>query len=485
MGEIEVPADRYWGAQTARSLHHFDIGYDRMPRSMIRGMGILKEASAVVNADLGKMDRRIADLIAAAAREVAAGKLDDHFPLRVWQTGSGTQSNMNANEVIANRAIELAGGVLGSKSPVHPNDDVNMSQSSNDTFPTAMHIAAASELTDRLLPAVRELRDALAEKADAYATVTKIGRTHLMDAVPLTLGQEFSGYVAQLDADLVRIEQTLPGLYELAAGGTAVGTGLNTHPEFGERVAAKIADLTGLPFVTAPNKFAALAAHDALVWTSSALRVLAGSLTKIADDLRWLGSGPRSGLGELVLPANEPGSSIMPGKVNPTQCEALTMIATQVIGLDVAVALGGSGGHLEMNVYKPLMIHNVMESIRILTDGMNNFRRFLVDGVEANTKQIAMFLERSLMLVTALSPVIGHDEASKVANYANANDTTLREAALALGAVSPEEFDRLVDPRAMLRPIAEAQATKRTKAPTSAERVSTRRTPAKKPTKQS
>jgi len=452
MGEIEVPADRYWGAQTARSLHHFDIGYDRMPRSMIRGMGILKEASAVVNADLGKMDRRIADLIAAAAQEVAEGKLDDHFPLRVWQTGSGTQSNMNANEVIANRAIELAGGVMGSKSPVHPNDDVNMSQSSNDTFPTAMHIAAASELTDRLLPTVRDLRDALAEKADAYATVTKIGRTHLMDAVPLTLGQEFSGYVAQLDADLVRIEQTLPGLYELAAGGTAVGTGLNTHPEFGERVAAKIADLTGLPFVTAPNKFAALAAHDALVWTSSALRVLAGSLTKIADDLRWLGSGPRSGLGELVLPANEPGSSIMPGKVNPTQSEAMIMVCIQVIGNDTAVGIAGARGNLELNVNKPVIIHNVLHSIELLTGACRGFRLFCVDGLEPDAEQIQRHLENSLMLVTALNPIIGYDKAADVAKKAYKERTTLREAAVELGYLTGEQFDDAVRPEEMTHP---------------------------------
>jgi fumarate hydratase, class II len=452
MGEIEVPADRYWGAQTARSLHHFDIGYDRMPRSMIRGMGILKEASAVVNADLGKMDRRIADLIAAAAQEVAEGKLDDHFPLRVWQTGSGTQSNMNANEVIANRAIELAGGVMGSKSPVHPNDDVNMSQSSNDTFPTAMHIAAASELTDRLLPTVRDLRDALAEKADAYATVTKIGRTHLMDAVPLTLGQEFSGYVAQLDAGLVRIEQTLPGLYELAAGGTAVGTGLNTHPEFGERVAAKIADLTGLPFVTAPNKFAALAAHDALVWTSSALRVLAGSLTKIADDLRWLGSGPRSGLGELVLPANEPGSSIMPGKVNPTQSEAMIMVCIQVIGNDTAVGIAGARGNLELNVNKPVIIHNVLHSIELLTGACRGFRLFCVDGLEPDAEQIQRHLENSLMLVTALNPIIGYDKAADVAKKAYKERTTLREAAVELGYLTGEQFDDAVRPEEMTHP---------------------------------
>jgi fumarate hydratase class II len=452
MGEIEVPADRYWGAQTARSLHHFDIGYDVMPRSMIRGIGILKQASALVNADLGKMDPHVAELVAAAAAEVAEGTLDDHFPLRVWQTGSGTQSNMNANEVISNRAIELDGGVMGSKSPVHPNDHVNMSQSSNDTFPTAMHIATASELTERLVPAVRALRDALAEKATAYAGVTKIGRTHLMDAVPLTLGQEFSGYVAQLDADLVRIEQTLPGLYELAAGGTAVGTGLNTHPEFGERVAAKIAELTGLPFVTAPNKFAALAAHDAMVWTSGALRVLAGSLTKIADDLRWLGSGPRSGLGELILPANEPGSSIMPGKVNPTQSEAMIMVCMQVIGNDTAVGIAGARGNLELNVNKPVIMHNVLHSIELLTGACRGFREFCVDGLEPDYEQIQRHLENSLMLVTALNPIIGYDKAAEVAKKAYKDRGTLREAAIALGYLTGEQFDGAVRPEEMTHP---------------------------------
>jgi fumarate hydratase class II len=452
MGEIEVPDDRYWGAQTARSLHHFEIGYDTMPRSMIRAMGVLKQASATVNAELGKLDPHLAGLIAAAAAEVAEGKLDDHFPLRVWQTGSGTQSNMNANEVIANRAIELDGGVLGSKTPVHPNDHVNMSQSSNDTFPTAMHIAAAEELTHRLVPAVRALRGALAAKAAAYEGVTKIGRTHLMDAVPLTLGQELSGYVAQLDADLDRIHQVLPGLYELAAGGTAVGTGLNTHPEFGERVAAEIARLTGLPFVTAPNKFAALAAHDALVWASSALRVLAGSLTKIADDLRWLGSGPRSGLGELVLPANEPGSSIMPGKVNPTQSEAMIMVCIQVIGNDTAVGIAGARGNLELNVNKPVIMHNVLHSIELLTGACRGFREFCVEGMEPDYEQIQRHLENSLMLVTALNPIIGYDKAAEVAKKAYKERTTLREAALALGYLTGEQFDQAVRPEEMTRP---------------------------------
>ena len=452
MGAIEVPADRYWGAQTARSLHHFDIGYDTMPKSMIRAIGILKEASALVNKELGKLDPHLADLIATASREVAEGKLDDHFPLRIWQTGSGTQSNMNANEVIANRAIELDGGVIGSKSPVHPNDDVNMSQSSNDTFPTAMHIAAVEELTGRLIPTVEDLRNALTAKAQAYSEVIKIGRTHLMDAVPLTLGQEFSGYVAQLDADLERIRQTLPGLYELAAGGTAVGTGLNTHPEFGERVAAKIAEITNLPFVTAPNKFAALAAHDALVWASAALRTLAGSLMKIADDLRWLGSGPRAGLGELVLPANEPGSSIMPGKVNPTQSEAMIMVGIQVIGNDTAVAVAGSRGNLELNVNKPVIIYNVIHSIELLSGACRGFREFCVEGLEPDYERIQQHLESSLMLVTALTPIIGYDEAAEVAKKAHKERTTLRHAALELGLLTGEQFDEAVRPENMTHP---------------------------------
>ncbi|MGP8059440.1 MAG: class II fumarate hydratase [Acidimicrobiales bacterium] len=452
MGEIEVPADRYWGAQTARSLHHFDIGYDTMPKSMIRAIGILKEASAEVNKDLGKLDPHLADLIVAASREVAEGRWDEQFPLRIWQTGSGTQSNMNANEVIANRAIELDGGVIGSKSPVHPNDHVNMSQSSNDTFPTAMHIAAVEELTRRLLPAVEALRDALARKAEAFADVTKIGRTHLMDAVPLTLGQEFSGYVAQLDADLERIRQTLPGLYELAAGGTAVGTGLNTHPEFGQRVAAKIAELTGQPFVSAPNKFAALAAHDALVWASASLRTLAGSLIKIADDLRWLGSGPRAGLGELVLPANEPGSSIMPGKVNPTQCEAMIMVCIQVTGNDTAVAIAGARGNLELNVNKPVIIYNVIHSIELLSGACRGFREFCVEGLEPDYERIQQHLESSLMLVTALNPIIGYDKAAEVAKKAHQERTTLRHAAVELGFLSAEQFDEAVRPEEMTHP---------------------------------
>ena len=452
MGEIEVAADRYWGAQTQRSLHHFAIGRDLMPRPLIRAIGILKEAAALVNEDLGKLDEHRAQLIATAAREVRDGKLDDHFPLHIWQTGSGTQTNMNANEVIANRAIELDGGELGSKSPVHPNDHVNMSQSSNDTFPTAMHIAVAEELVHRLLPSVRALRDALDANATEFAEITKIGRTHLMDAVPLTLGQEFSGYVAQLDADLVRIGQALPGLYELAAGGTAVGTGLNTHPEFGDRVAAKIAELTGLPFVTAPNKFAALAAHDALVWASSALRVLAGSLNKIADDLRWLGSGPRSGLGELVLPANEPGSSIMPGKVNPTQSEAMIMVSIQVIGNDTAVGIAGARGNFELNVNKPLIAHDVLHSIELLEGACTSFRKFAVEGLEPDRAQIARHLERSLMLVTALNPVIGYDKAADVAKRAHKEGISLREAAVALGYLTGEQFDEAVRPEEMTHP---------------------------------
>ncbi len=452
MGAIEVPADRYWGAQTARSLHHFPIGDDRMPVPLIRAIGVLKEASAQVNADLGKMPNDKATLIIAAAREVADGKLNDQFPLSVWQTGSGTQSNMNANEVIANRAIEMAGGVMGSKVPIHPNDDVNMSQSSNDTFPTAMHIAAVEEITHSLLPSVRHLRDALDNKAAAFAGITKIGRTHLMDAVPLTLGQEFSGYVAQLDADIRRIEYGLDDLYELAAGGTAVGTGLNTHPEFGTRVAAAIAELTGLPFVSAPNKFAALAAHDALVMFSGVLRTLAASLIKIADDIRWLGSGPRSGLGELNLPENEPGSSIMPGKVNPTQCEAMIMVCIQVYGNDVSVAMAGSRGNLELNVCKPVIIHNVLHSVRLISEASATFTRFCVEGLEPNEMRIRQHLENSLMLVTALNPLIGYDKAAEVAKKAHKEGSTLRESAIALGYLNGEQFDEAVRPESMTHP---------------------------------
>jgi fumarate hydratase, class II len=452
MGDIEVPADRYWGAQTQRSLHHFDIGTETMPKPLVRAFGILKGASASVNRDLGKLDDSRAGLIEQAAGEVAKGTLDDHFPLRIWQTGSGTQTNMNANEVISNRAIELGGGVMGSKTPIHPNDHVNMSQSSNDTFPTAMHIAVVEEIVHRLLPSVTALRDALQDKELEYAGVTKIGRTHLMDAVPLTLGQEFSGYVAQLTADMDRIERTLPGLYELAAGGTAVGTGLNTHPEFGQRVAKTIADMTGLPFVTAPNKFAALAAHDALVFTHGALKTLAVSLMKIADDLRWLGSGPRSGLGELVLPENEPGSSIMPGKVNPTQSEAMIMVGIQVIGNDVAVTTAGSRGNLELNVAKPVIAHNILQSIALMTDACRGFRQFCVEGLEADLPQIQRHLTNSLMLVTALAPIIGYDRSAEVAKKAHKEGSTLKEAALALGYLTEEQFDAAVRPEDMTHP---------------------------------
>jgi fumarate hydratase class II len=452
MGEIEVPADRYWGAQTARSLHHFDIGEETMPTPVIRAFGILKGAAAKVNRDLGKLEPALAHLIEQASAEVAEGKWNAEFPLHIWQTGSGTQTNMNANEVISNRAIELAGGEMGSKNPIHPNDHVNMSQSSNDTFPTAMHIAVAEEIVHRLLPSVAALRDALYEKEVAYADVTKIGRTHLMDAVPLTLGQEFSGYVAQLTADLERIELTLPGIYELAAGGSAVGTGLNTHPEFGERVAEAIAAMTGLPFVTAPNKFAALAAHDALLFTHGALRTLAASLMKIADDLRWLGSGPRSGLGELALPENEPGSSIMPGKVNPTQSEAMIMVGIQVQGNDAAIAIAGSRGNLELNVCKPVIIYNVLQSISLLTDASRAFREFCVEGLQPDYAQIARHLANSLMLVTALNPIIGYDKSAKVAKKAHKEGTTLREAALELGFLTAEQFDAAVRPEEMTHP---------------------------------
>ncbi|HUA34220.1 MAG TPA: class II fumarate hydratase, partial [Candidatus Binataceae bacterium] len=442
----------YWGAQTQRSLHHFNIGPDRMARSMVRAFGLLKKAAAQVNQDLGKLAADKARLIVQAADEVASGKLDVEFPLRVWQTGSGTQTNMNANEVISNRAIELAGGVLGSKKPVHPNDDVNMSQSSNDTFPTAMHVAAAEEINQKLLPALKRMRDALAKKGAEFANIVKIGRTHLMDAVPLTLGQEFSGYVAQIDADIRRIESVLPDIYELAIGGTAVGTGLNTHPEFADRVSAKIALYTGLPFKSAPNKFAALAAHDALVMGSGALKTLACSLMKIANDVRWMGSGPRSGLGELILPENEPGSSIMPGKVNPTQSEAMTMVCIQVIGNDTAITAAGSQGNFELNVFKPLIIHNFLHSVVLLGHSCDSFRKYCVDGIEPNREQITRYVDNSLMLVTALSPHIGYDKAAAVAKKAHHEGTTLREAALALGYLSGEDFDRMVRPDKMLSP---------------------------------
>ena len=450
MGEVEVPADRYWGAQTARSLANFKIGDERMPREIIRALGILKLAAARSNAALGVLPDDITDLITRAAGEVLDGALDDHFPLVVWQTGSGTQTNMNANEVIANRAIELAGGELGSKDPIHPNDHVNHGQSSNDTFPTAMHIAAAESLVHQLLPSASFLRDALAAKAEDFADVVKIGRTHLMDAVPLTLGQEFSGYAHQLDKDIERVERCLPDLYELALGGTAVGTGLNTHPDFPGSAAAAIAEITGLPFVSAPNFFEALAAHDAVVQTSGTLKTLAASLMKIGNDIRLLGSGPRSGIGEIILPANEPGSSIMPGKVNPTQSEALTMVAAQVIGNDVAITVGGASGHLELNVFKPMMIFNLLQSIRLLGDACRSFAENCVTGIEPDRARIAEMLERSLMLVTALNPHIGYDNAAKVAKKAHAEGITLREAAVALDLLTGEDFDRLVRPADMV-----------------------------------
>ncbi|GIU96914.1 MAG: fumarate hydratase class II 1 [Actinomycetota bacterium] len=453
MGPIEVPADRYWGAQTQRSLHHFSIGWpeaDRMPIEVVRAQAILKKAAAIVNRDAGRLDPRLAEAIVRAADEVIEGRLDDHFPLYVWQTGSGTQTNMNVNEVIANRAIELLGGTLGSKDPVHPNDHVNMSQSSNDTFPTAMHIAAARAIVEDLLPRLRELRDALERRAREFEGIVKIGRTHLQDAVPLTLGQEFGGYVAQLDADIVRIEQALDGLYELAAGGTAVGTGLNAPEGFAEAVAAQIAELTGLPFRTAPNKFAALAAHDAIVFASGALTTLAVSLMKIANDIRWLGSGPRAGIGELRLPENEPGSSIMPGKVNPTQSEAMTMVCCQVFGNDAAITVAGSQGNFELNVFKPVLIRNLLHSVRLLADASRSFREFCVEGLEPDRERIGELVGRSLMLVTALAPKIGYDRAAEIAKKAHHEGTTLREAALALGYLTAEEFDEVVRPETMV-----------------------------------
>jgi fumarate hydratase class II len=452
MGKIQVPKDRYYGAQTARSLIHFDIGRETMPPELIRAFGILKKAAALVNQELGKLPAEKARLIVRAADEVIAGKLDEHFPLRIWQTGSGTQTNMNANEVISNRAIEMAGGLLGSKSPIHPNDDVNMSQSSNDTFPTAMHIAAASRVAEALIPSVERLRDALHAKARAFADVVKIGRTHLMDATPLTVGQEISGWVSLLDRDVERLKQVLPGLYDLAIGGTAVGTGLNAHPEFGERAAQKISDLTGLPFRSHPNKFAALSAHDEIVFASGALKTLAASLMKIANDIRWLASGPRAGLGELMLPENEPGSSIMPGKVNPTQSEAVTMVAVEVFGNDAAISFAGSQGNFELNVYKPVIIHNFLNSVRLLTDACRSFTDHCVAGMELDVKRIKQNVENSLMLVTALSPKIGYDKAAEIAHKAHHENLSLREAALKLGHLSGKEFDEIVRPEKMTRP---------------------------------
>ena len=452
MGEIKVPSDKYYGAQTARSLMNFKIGGERFPREIIRALGILKKAAALTNKELGTLPKEKADLIVKAADEVIEGKLDEHFPLVVWQTGSGTQTNMNANEVISNRAIELAGGEMGSKKPIHPNDDVNKAQSSNDSFPTAMHIAAVEEIHRRLIPMVTKMRDALDKKSKEFKGVVKIGRTHLMDAVPLTLEQEFSGYVQQLTNGLERINAAMPRMYELALGGTAVGTGLNTHPEFAVKAAKNISELTGKPFVTGRNKFEGLAAHDALVEFSGVLKTLAVSLMKIANDIRMLGSGPRCGIGELNLPANEPGSSIMPGKVNPTQSEAMTMVCAQVMGNDVAVNIGGATGHFELNVFKPVIIFNVLQSIRLISDACASFTDNCVVGIEANTKNINSHLTNSLMLVTALNPHIGYDNAAKIAKKAHAENKTLKEVAVELRLLTAEKFDEVVKPEDMTGP---------------------------------
>jgi fumarate hydratase class II len=457
LGPVSVPSDRLWGAQTQRSLEHFSIGDDLIPRELIPAYAFIKKAAALVNARAGRLAAEPKDLIVRVCDEILGGQHRDHFPLHVWMTGSGTQFNMNVNEVIANRCSQIAGQPLGSKKPVHPNDDVNMSQSSNDSFPTAMNVAAALGVAHKLLPAVQALHDALEAKARAWDAVVKIGRTHLQDATPLTLGQEFSGYVGMLADNIARLGDALRGVYRLALGGTAVGTGLNAQPGFDVAVAAEIAQLTGLPFVTAPNKFAVQGAHDDLVQLSATLKTLAVSLYKIANDIRLLSCGPRAGLAELAIPVNEPGSSIMPGKVNPTQCEALAMIAVQVIANDAAVAFGGASGYLEMNVYKPLMIFNVAKSVRLMGDGCENFRKYLVEGTQPNLPQIKSFVERSLMLVTALSPVIGYDKASQTAHYALDHNLTLKDAALALGVVSAEEFDRIVDPTKMVKPYVAAE----------------------------
>ncbi len=450
MGQVEVPVDQYGGAQTIRSLHNFAIGRELMPPELIRAFGILKKAAALTNQELGQLPSEKAKLIKEAADEVISGKLYAHFPLKIWQTGSGTQTNMNVNEVISNRAIELAGGELGSKKPIHPNDDVNMSQSSNDTFPTAINIATAEMLVNRLIPAVTKLRDALQQKQQEFNDVIKIGRTHLQDAVPLTLGQEFSGYVAQLDLSLSAIRDVLPYIFRLAIGGTAVGTGLNTHPEFAVKTAAHIAELTGLPFVSAPNKFAALASHDELVLTSGVLKTLACALMKLANDIRWLGSGPRCGLGELILPENEPGSSIMPGKVNPTQSEAMTMVCLQVMGNDTTIGIAGSQGNFELNVFKPVIAYNLIQSIYLLSDASRSFTENCIAGLRANRQRIQYYLDHSLMLVTALNPVIGYDKAASIAKKAHAEGTSLREAAIALGYLSGEQFDEAVKPEKMV-----------------------------------
>ena len=452
MGEIKVPNDKYYGAQTARSLVHFSIGEEYIPFEVIYAFGYLKKAAAIVNAELGLLATDKADLICKAADEVIAGKLDAHFPLFVWQTGSGTQSNMNINEVISNRAIAMAGGELGSKKPVHPNDDVNKSQSSNDTFPTAMHIAAAIALHKRLIPEIKALRDTLAKKSKEFMPIIKSGRTHLMDATPITLGQEFSGYVAQLDDALLRVQAVLPGIYQLAAGGTAVGTGLNTHPQFAVKVAAEVAKLTGLPFVTAPNKFEALAAHDAIVFAHGALRTLACSLMKLANDVRWMASGPRCGLGEIHIPENEPGSSIMPGKVNPTQCEAITMVVAQVMGNDATIMFSGSQGNFELNVYKPVMIFNFLQSVRILSDSMHHFNEFCAIGIEPNLERLKYYCDNTLMLVTALNTHIGYDKAAKIAKNAYHKNLTLKQSALELGLLTEAQFDEWVRPENMIGP---------------------------------
>ncbi len=451
MGEIAVESDKYWGAQTQRSLKHFNIGFDVMPREVIRALGILKKAAAFVNRDLGKLPNDKLKLIVQAADEVIEGKLDTHFPLRVWQTGSGTQTNMNANEVISNRAIEIAGGEMGSKTPVHPNDDVNKSQSSNDTFPTAMYIAAAERLT-ALIPEVQMVHDAIDAKAKEFAGVVKIGRTHLQDATPMTVGQEFGGWANLIKRDIERLNLVLPGLFDLAIGGTAVGTGLNAHPEFAERAAAKIAELTGLPFKSHPDKFAALSAHDEIVFASGALKTLAGSLMKVANDIRWLASGPRCGIGEITLPENEPGSSIMPGKVNPTQSEAMTMVAVQVFGNDAAIGFAGSQGNFELNVFKPVMIHNFLHSVRLIHDACHGFVDYCINGIELNRTQINEYLNDSLMLVTALNQHIGYDNAAKIAKHAHRNGTSLKLAAIELGFLSSEKFDELVKPENMTHP---------------------------------
>jgi fumarate hydratase class II len=452
MGEIAVRSDRYWGAQTERSLHHFSIGHEHFPRPMIRALGVLKKAAAQVNGTLGTLNHPIVELIVRAADEVIEGKLDHHFPLFVWQTGSGTQTNMNANEVISNRAIEIAGGTMGTKKPVHPNDDVNRGQSSNDTFPTAMHIATAEQVVRHLLPRVNLLRATLASKAAAFADIVKVGRTHLQDATPLTLGQEISGWVGQLDLAKAAVDTAMPAIYELAIGGTAVGTGLNTHPDFAQMMALQIEKLTNLPFKSAPNKFAALAGHEPLVELHAALKTLAVALTKIANDVRWLASGPRSGLGEITIPENEPGSSIMPGKVNPTQCEALTMVCAQVMGNDVAVTFGAASGNFELNVFKPLIIHNVLQSLQLLGDACTSFNEFCAVGIQPNRERIQANLEQSLMLVTALNPHIGYDNAAKIAKKAYKDGSTLKAAAVALGLVKAEDFDKWVDPKKMTMP---------------------------------